>query len=78
MLKIISESIDEMMNSKEMKDKSYLLLLDKELIEKIPLSVRKLIEDERDKDYKVILNPNLSLEEQNLLVETYNILGVLN
>lgn len=51
--------------------------LDRELIEKIPLSVRKLIEDERDKDYKVILNPNLSLEEQNLLVETYNILGVL-
>ena len=51
--------------------------LDKELIEKIPLSVRKLIEEERDKDYKVILNPNVSLEEQELLVETYNILGVL-
>lgn len=51
--------------------------LDKELIEKIPLSVRKFIEEERDKDYQVILNPNLSLEEQDLLLETYNILGIL-
>ena len=30
MLKIISETIDEMMNSKEMKDKSYLLLSESE------------------------------------------------
>lgn len=51
--------------------------LDKELIEKIPLSVRKLIEEERDKGYKVTLDPKVSLEEQDLLVETYNVLGVL-
>ena len=54
-----------------------LRFLDKDLLERIPASVLKFIEEESDKNYKVDLNPELSLEEQNISTEAYNALGIL-
>ena len=54
-----------------------LKFLDKDLIKKVPYSVIKYIENEREKDYTIVINPNLPLEEQKLSNETYNVIAIL-
>lgn len=52
-------------------------LLDKSIVEKLPERVINFIEMQRDKKYKVNINPDIAIEEQNLLTDTYNILAIL-
>jgi uncharacterized protein YdaT len=47
-------------------------------IQKLPENFLDLIATERDKKYKVNINSNLPLENQELLEDTINILAMLN
>ena len=49
----------------------------KELREKIPNEVIKAIEKAKDPNYIFKYNPNISLEQQNLLPETKSLLSVI-
>lgn len=54
-----------------------LQLLDDEFINKLPNKFIEFIEKEKDNEYVVNINPNIPLEEQNLLSDTINILAML-
>ena len=54
-----------------------LQLLGDEYINKIPNEFIKFIEKEKDNNYNVNINPDIPLEEQNLLEDTINILAIL-
>lgn len=54
-----------------------LQLLDEDYINKLPKKFIEFIEKEKDHDYIVNINPNIPLEEQNLLPDTINILAML-
>lgn len=54
-----------------------LQLLDNEFISKLPKNFIEFIENEKDNDYIININPNIPLEEQNLLADTINILAML-
>jgi len=53
-------------------------LMDKQYQEKIPLKLRLFIAERKLKNYKVIINQNLSLKEQKLSKKALAILAVLN
>lgn len=54
-----------------------LQLIDDEYINKVPEKFIEFIKKERDTEYIANINPNVPLEEQNLLKETINILALL-
>lgn len=54
-----------------------LQLLDDEFINKLPNKFIEFIEKEKDNEYVANINPNIPLEEQNLLSDTINILAML-
>lgn len=54
-----------------------LQLLDDEFINKLPKKFIEFINKERDTNYIVNIDPNIPLEEQNLLPDTINILAML-
>ncbi len=54
-----------------------LTLLGSEWIEKIPSKFVTFIKTEKDPDYVANINPDVYLEEQNLLPETISILAML-
>lgn len=54
-----------------------LQLLDDEFINKLPKKFIEFIEKEKDYEYIASIDPNIPLEEQNLLPDTINILAML-
>lgn len=52
-------------------------VLDKEYVDKIPNSFIENIKKEKDDNHKISIDPNIPLENQNLLEDTINILAVL-
>ena len=54
-----------------------LQLLGDKYIKKIPTEIMELIENNKDDNYEVNINPNIALEEQNLLPDTINFLAML-
>lgn len=52
-------------------------LLDEDYKNKIPAKLIELFEKEKSDEYTIEINPNISLEEQNLLQETIDILAML-
>ena len=52
-------------------------LLDSKFTEKVPVKVREFIKANKDEDYMPNINPNISLEEQNLKRETVSFLTLL-
>lgn len=55
-----------------------LSLMDNKYIEKIPVKMRKMFENERQKDYNPEIKVNIPLDEQNLQRKTFAILAMLN
>lgn len=55
-----------------------LSLMDNKYIEKIPVKMRKVFENERQKDYNPEIKVNIPLDEQNLQRKTFAILAMLN
>lgn len=53
-------------------------LLEEEYLEKVPQKVRNFFKEERDKDYKPIIDVDIPLTEQNLKRETMVLLAILN
>lgn len=54
-----------------------LQLLDDNYIDKVPKKFMDFIKKEKDNDYIANIKPNVSLEEQELLEDTINILAIL-
>lgn len=54
-----------------------LSLMDNEFIDKLPKRFIEFIKKERDINYEPNINPNVPLEEQQLLEDTINILAML-
>lgn len=54
-----------------------LQLLDNEFICRLPKKFIEFIEKEKDNEYIININPNVPLENQNLLKDTVNILAML-
>ena len=54
-----------------------LSFLHKELYKKIPTSFLEFIEENKSKDYIAKINPELSLDKQNLLKETRALLSLI-
>lgn len=52
-------------------------LLDEDDYNKLPKNLIKLIEKEKDKNYKVNITSDIPIYEQNLLEETKSILAVI-
>lgn len=52
-------------------------LIDSEMKNKVSANFIKFIKEEKDNDYKPNINPELPLEEQNILPETIDILALL-
>ena len=50
--------------------------IDYNLITKIPLHILECIENEKNPNHKIVIDPNKSLDEQNLLKETFSLLTV--
>ena len=55
-----------------------LSLMENKYIEKIPVKMRKMFENERQKDYNPEIKVNIPLDEQNLQRKTFAILAMLN
>ena len=53
-------------------------LLEEEYVDRIPQKVRNFFEEERDKEYKPIIDVNIELDKQNLQRETIVLLAILN
>jgi len=53
-------------------------LLEEEYVEKIPEKVRKFFEEEKDDEYKPVIDVKKPLEQQNLKRETMVLLAILN
>lgn len=56
----------------------FLSLLKDEEINKVPKKIRDLFKEEKDKNYKKIIDPNKPIKEQNLKEETLAIIALLN
>lgn len=54
-----------------------LKLLQSDFVERIPVKLKVFFQEKKDKEYKVNINPNISLENQQLLPETIGILALL-
>ena len=52
-------------------------LIDSEMKNKVSANLIKFIKEEKDNNYKPNINPELPLEEQNILPETIDILALL-
>ena len=52
-------------------------LIDSEMKNKVSANFIKLIKEEKDNEYKPNINPEIPLEEQNILPETIDILALL-
>ena len=52
-------------------------LIDSEMKNKVSANFIKFIKEEKDNNYKPNINPELPLEEQNILPETIDILALL-
>lgn len=52
-------------------------LLDDEYISKVPRKFIEFIDNEKDNEYFININPNVPLEKQELLPDTINILAML-
>jgi len=52
-------------------------LLDEDYKNKIPLKLINFFNEEKDNNYNAVINPDVSLEKQNLLKETVDILAML-
>ena len=52
-------------------------LIDSEMKNKVSANFIKFIKEEKDNNYKTNINPELPLEEQNILPETIDILALL-
>lgn len=50
--------------------------IDYNLITKVPLHILECIENEKNPNHKIVIDPNKSLDEQNLLKETFSLLTV--
>ena len=55
-----------------------LKLLEDEYVYRIPEKIMNFFEEERDKEYKPIIDVNIPLDEQNLKRETMVLLSILN
>lgn len=55
-----------------------LSLMDNKYIEKIPVKMRNMFKNERQKDYNPKIKINIPLDEQNLQRKTFAILAMLN
>lgn len=53
-------------------------LMDKEFQRKIPEKLRKLIFENKLKDYNVVINPDIPLNKQNISRKALAMLAVLN
>lgn len=56
----------------------FLSLLKDEEINKVPKKIRDLFKEEKDKNYKKIIDPNKPIKEQNLKEETLALIALLN
>ena len=56
----------------------FLELLTDEQKNKIPLKLRELFKEEKDKDYIKIIDPKIPIKEQNLREETLALIALLN
>lgn len=56
----------------------FLSLLEEEQINKIPKQLRELFKEEKDYNYKKIIDPNQPIKDQNLKGETLAIIALLN
>ena len=54
-----------------------LQLLQSDFVDKVPLKIRNIFREQKDKEYIVKINPNIPLENQELLPETISILALL-
>ena len=54
-----------------------LQLLQSDFVDKVPLKIRNFFREQKDKEYIVKINPNIPLENQELLPETISILALL-
>lgn len=55
-----------------------LKLIEDEYVNRIPKKIMDFFEEERDKEYKTIIDVNIPLDEQNLKRETMVLLAILN
>ena len=55
-----------------------LKFIEDEYVNRIPKRIMDFFEEERDKEYKPIINVNIPLDEQNLKRETMVLLAILN
>ena len=69
--------MSENMNKAYAEVDKILQLLQSDFVEKIPLKLRDFFSKEKDNEYNVNINPNIPLEEQQLLPETISILALL-
>jgi len=56
----------------------FLELLTDEQKNKIPLKLRELFKEEKDKDYIKVIDPKIPIKEQNLREETLALIALLN
>ncbi len=56
----------------------FLELLDEKTRDEIPAKLRELFKKEKDVNYHKEINPNISIEEQNLKKETLALIALLN
>lgn len=56
----------------------FIQLLDAETREKIPEIVRVVFKEEKDKEYRKHINPDMPIKEQNLKEDTLAIIALLN
>ena len=75
MRKVISMENDEFAYAEVDEILNY---IEDEYVEKIPQKIRDFFKEERNKEYKPIIDVNKSLEEQNLKRSTIVILAILN
>ena len=52
--------------------------MEQKYVDKIPKKLLELFNEEKDKDYKIEINPNISLADQNLQRKTLALLAMLN
>lgn len=57
---------------------TFINLLGSEYINKIPIKLRNFFANEKDNNYIVQIDPNISIEEQKLREETLAIIALLN
>ena len=56
----------------------FLELLDEQTRNEVPIKLRQLFKEEKDKEYHKQINPNIPIKEQNLKSETLALIALLN